>query len=137
MDYSNINYLAIITAGLASWVLGALWYSPLLFGKLWQQEMGMTEEDLKGANMPLIFGTSCALMMVMSFGMAVLIQGHSTPLGCADGLIHGLIIGGFFVSTSMGINYLYQRKTLKLWFIDAAYQVVFLTMAGGILGAWK
>jgi anti-sigma-K factor RskA len=40
------------------------------------------------------------------------------------------------VATSAGINYLYQQKSLKLWLIDAGYQVIFLGIFGAIMGAW-
>jgi len=35
-----------------------------------------------------------------------------------------------------GVNYLYQRRSFKLWAIDAGYQIVFLSVMGLILGAW-
>lgn len=47
MDFSNINYLAAGVAALASFALGALWYSPVLFGKTWQKDLGFTGEYLK------------------------------------------------------------------------------------------
>ena len=85
-----------------------------------------------------IFGTSFVLMLVMSFGMAIFIQGHNTgEINWLSGLTHGLYVGVFFVATSMGINILYQRKPFRLWAIDALYQVIFLAMMGSILGAWK
>jgi hypothetical protein len=40
MDFTNINILSVLVAGVASWLIGALWYSPLLFSKRWQKELG-------------------------------------------------------------------------------------------------
>ena len=137
MDLSNINLLALLTATIASFGLGALWYSPVLFGKLWQKETGLSEEELKDANMAKIFGTCFFLTAVMAFGMAVLIQGHGQQnLDWLDGLQHGLFVGLLFVATSMGINYLYQRKSIKLWLIDAGYQLAFLALQGLIFAVW-
>ncbi len=138
MDLSNINYLAVVVATLAAFALGALWYSPVLFSKVWQKEVGLTDETLKGANMAKIFGTCLVLTAVMAFGMALMLKGHDMgDLGLQIGLIHGLYVGVFFVGMSMGINYLYQRKSLKLWFIDAGYQIVFLGLQGLIIGVWR
>ncbi|MGI9541814.1 MAG: DUF1761 domain-containing protein [Cyclobacteriaceae bacterium] len=136
MDFSNINYLATGVAALASFALGALWYSPVLFGKAWQKELGFTDEYLKEGNMGKTFGSSFVLMAVMAFGMAMLVQGHGEDIGWAQGLHHGLYVGIGFVATSMGINYLYQRRSLKLWAIDSGYQILFLCIMGMILGAW-
>lgn len=138
MDFSTINWLAVAVATLASFALGALWYSPLLFSKIWQREVGMTDEDIKGANMAKIFGTCLILTGLMACGMAMMIQGHGKgQIDWLGGLWHGVFIGLFFVSTTIGINYLYQRKSFLLWLIDAGYQVAFLTMMGAILGAWQ
>ena len=138
MDLSNISLIAWLVASVASFGLGALWYSSLLFGKSWQKESGLSDEDLKGANMGKIFGTCFFLTAVMAFGMAVLIQGHGQQnIDWLEGLLHGLFVGLLFVATSMGINYLYQRKSIKLWLIDAGYQLVFLALQGLIFAVWK
>ena len=83
--------------------------------------------------------SSFVLMLVMAFGLAMLIQGHNDPdseVGTLSGLYHGLVIGFVFVGMSIGINYLYQRRSFKLWLIDAGYQILFLGAQGAILGAW-
>ena len=75
----------------------------------------------------------------MAFGMGMLLQGHSgheSELTMLVGLKHGLMIGVLFVGTSQAINYLYQRKSFKLWIIDATYQILFLGIMGAILGVW-
>jgi multisubunit Na+/H+ antiporter MnhB subunit len=138
MDLSNLNFLAILVGGLLAWGFGSLWYSPLLFSKAWQTESGMSDDDLKNANMVKIFGGSFALMLVMSFGMAILLRGHEDPseVTFQTGLMHGLYVGLMFVATSIGINQLYQRKSLKLFFIDAGYQVIMLMIMGAVIGAW-
>ena len=129
-----MNYLEILVAGGAAWIIGALWYSPVLFGKTWQSELGMTEDDLKGANMPLIFGTSFVLMLVMMVGLSFIINMHPPEdLTFTHGLFHGVMAGLFFAATSMGINYLYQRRSIKLYLIDALYQVLFLGLGGAIM----
>ncbi len=136
MEHS-INYLAVIVAALSAFALGAVWYGKPLFGKAWQNELGYTDEYLKEGNMAKIFGVSFILTLVMAIGMAFLFHGIAPDkLNWKLGLTHGFYIGFAFVATSMGVNYLYQRKSFKLWAIDAGYQVVFLTLMGAILGAW-
>ncbi|MDX2302710.1 MAG: DUF1761 domain-containing protein [Microscillaceae bacterium] len=138
MDISNINFLAVFVAALASFFLGALWYSPVLFSKAWQKENGFTDEYLQQGNMAMIFGSAFLLMVLMAFGMAMLIQGHTEQeVSLMSGVKHGFYMGLFFVGTSMGINMLFQRRTLKLWLIDAGYQILFLCIMGAILGAWR
>jgi len=131
----DINYLSILVAGVVAWGLGALWYSPVLFGKAWQKEVGMSDADIQGGNMVLIFGSSFVLMLVMMFGMVpALLMAHEN-ISVSHGAFHGALFGLFFAATSMGINYLYQRSSFKLWLIDASYQVALLAIGGAILAA--
>lgn len=137
MDFSNINLLAVLVGALGAWAFGSLWYSPVLFSKAWQAEIGMTEEDLKDANMVKIFGGSFVLMLIMSFGMAILLRGHDDgDITWKSGLLHGFYVGLMFIATSMGINMLYERKSIKLWMINGGYQVIMLMIMGAIIGAW-
>jgi uncharacterized membrane protein YagU involved in acid resistance len=53
------------------------------------------------------------------------------------GLIYGVFIGFFFSMLTMGINYLYQRRSFVLWLIDGLYMIVGLGIAGMILGVWR
>lgn len=138
MDFGNINYLAVLVGGVAAFALGSVWYTAL-FGKAWQRLLELSDESLQKGSMAVTMVSSFVLMLVMSFGLAVLIQGHSNPgseVGTLSGLYHGLVVGVLFVGMSIGINYLYQRRSFKLWLIDAGYQILFLGAQGAILGAW-
>ncbi|MCX6267899.1 MAG: DUF1761 domain-containing protein [Bacteroidetes bacterium] len=138
MEISNVNFIALAIAAIASFGLGAAWYSPFLFGKSWQKELGFTDEYLKKGNMLAIFGSSLLLIFLMDFGLAIILQGHAgREVNALSGSLYGLLIGVFFVATSIAINVLYQRKSFKLWAIDAGYQVLYLAMTGAILGNWR
>ena len=52
----EINFLAILTAGVSALVVGFIWYNPKVFGTAWMNSAGLTEEQLKGGNMAKIFG---------------------------------------------------------------------------------
>lgn len=138
MDVSSINWLAVLVAGLASFMLGMLWYNAKVFGAAWQQATGVTDEQAKSGNMLLTFGSSLVLMLIMCFGLAFILSVHkSSDVTWMTGLKYGAFIGVVFVSTSIGINQLYQMKPLKLFLIDAGYQLVYLMIAGVIIGAWR
>lgn len=87
--------------------------------------------------MILIFGTSLLLMVVMAFGLAPIIASHGQEMEWHHGMFHGLMVGLFFIATSIGINYLYQRKSLKLFLIDTVYQILIVVIAGLIIGLWR
>ena len=49
----------------------------------------------------------------------------------------GLAAGLGWVSMSLGVIYLFEQRSLKLWLINSGYQVLAYTVMGGVLAAWK
>jgi hypothetical protein len=138
MDYPYINVWALLVATLAFWALGALWYSPFLFGRRWQKEIGLNEESIKGANMAMVFGVSFLLMLFMVWALNFVINSHKAEeVSLVRGLQYGIFTGFFFSMLTLGVNYLYQRRSFALWIIDGAYAMLGLGIAGMILGAWR
>ena len=129
----EVNYLAVLAAAVATFALGGLWYSPALFGKAWQREAGVTEDKMKSANMPLIFGLTFVLALIAAWVFALFL-GPRPPM--ALGLGAGFSAGLCWVAASLGINYLFERKSLKLWLINGGYHTLQFTIIGLILALW-
>lgn len=129
----QVNWLAIIVAALSTFLIGGLWYSPAAFGKAWMKENGFTEESLKGSNMAKIFGLAFVLGFVASVNLAMFL-GDSND--ATMGAFYGFLAGFGWVATFVGTHYLFERKSFKLFLINAGYSIVALTVMGAILGAW-
>ena len=130
----QINYWAILVAALSTFLIGGLWYSPALFGKAWMRENGFTEENMKGSNMTKIFGLAFLLGIVAAINLAMFMGPENNP---AMGAMWGFLAGFGWVATFVGTHYLFERRSLKLFLINAGYSVVALTVMGVILAAWK
>jgi Protein of unknown function (DUF1761) len=131
----EMNWIALIGAAVAGFVVGGLWYGPL-FGKVWQRESGLSDEAIKDANMPLIFGTVFVLNLFAAFILGHVLATYGRP-GLDVSAMVGFGIGLGFVATSIGVNYLFARKSLKLFWIDAGYWTVIYTAMGAIFGALR
>jgi MFS family permease len=129
----SINYLAVVTAALSAFIIGGLWYS-VLFGKAWMKENRFDEEALRKGNMGLIFGCSFILSFIISFVLVLFLGPERNAM---IGALAGFMAGIFWVAASMGITYLFERKSVKLFFINAGYHVITFTLMGIILGIWK
>jgi hypothetical protein len=126
----DINLWAVLAAAVASFVLGGLWYSPLLFAKAWQRETGLSDEQLAKANMALIFGLAFLLCLIAAFVFAMFLGPRpSLALGLGAGFSAGLC----WVASSFGINYLFERKSVKLFLINGGYHTLQFTLIGVIL----
>lgn len=129
----DVNYLAVALAALSAFLLGGLWYSPMLFANRWMALTGQSEETLKGGNMALIFGGAFVLNLVAAWAMASFLG--RMPL--VPAALHGLAIGLCWVAASLGVNYLFERRPLGLWLINAGYFVLQFTIMGAIIGAFN
>ncbi|MBD3274024.1 MAG: DUF1761 family protein [Candidatus Marinimicrobia bacterium] len=132
--FGDISIAGVIIATVVYFLIGSVWYSPLLFGKAWQEEMGFTDEDLKDTNMLKTMGSAFILSLIIALNLAFfLTEGASLQWG----LIAGGLAGIGWVATSIGILYLFEQHSLRLYFINAGYHAVSYIIMGGIIGAMQ
>ncbi|QFU74281.1 DUF1761 domain-containing protein [Halioglobus maricola] len=133
MDFSSLNWLAIVVAGVSAFVVGGIWYGPF-FGKRWQALVGLSDEDIRAKGHPaVIMGSALVLTLVQATALALVIPAGS---GIGSALGSGALIGLLFVATAFGVNYLFSRNALGLWGIDAGYNVAQFALMGAIIGAF-
>lgn len=132
--FANVNFLAVVAATVLAFVVGGLWYSPVMFLKAWLAGAGLTEADTQKGHPGKIYGGAFALTFVAATLLAVLIGDHKSLLA---GVHWGLIISIGWVATSLGTNYLFERRSLKLWLVNAGYNVVTFVLMGAVIGMWK
>jgi hypothetical protein len=129
----QISYLAVTAAAISTFLVGGLWYSPILFGKVWQREAGLSDQRLESSNMVRIFGAALLLSLITALVFALFLGPRpSMPLGLGAGFSAGLC----WVASSIGINYLFARRSFKLFLIDGGYHTLQFTMIGLILALW-
>ncbi len=130
----GLNIWAVIVAALSNFLIGGLWYSQGLFGRVWMRENGFTEESLKGSNMAKIFGLAFLLGLIAAANLALFLGPEDRP---EMGALWGFAAGFGWVATFLGTIYLFERKSFTLFLINAGYSIVALTVMGIILAAWK
>jgi hypothetical protein len=138
MHIPHVNYLAVLVTGAVLFVLGGLWYSPLLFAKKWMSLMGKTEEEFKAAkiSMPLAYISVFVCGLLTSFALAVILN-HFTELTPLRGAEVGVLCWlGFAGATSYGSG-LFSLQPKLLWLINSGYNLVSFVVAGVILALWR
>jgi membrane-associated HD superfamily phosphohydrolase len=135
MDFGKINYFAVLTAAISTFVLGGLWYSPLLFGKAWMRTNNFTDEDLKTFSKARMFGWSFIFSLVMALNLAVFLGGHETtvPWGMTAGVLAGL----GWVAMAIGVIGVFENRSWVHILINGGYMTIAFTLMGAILGAWR
>ena len=67
------NYAIVFSTALIPMIIGAIWYHPAVLGKAWMAESGVTDEQLKGGNMAIIFGVSILFSLMLSMVIPMLV----------------------------------------------------------------
>lgn len=139
IQIGQINIWAVLVAGIATFMLGGVWYMAL-FGKLWQRLNGYSDDKVKqmqAARPPAVFfGTmivSYVWLAVVVAMLAIAIDIRSAGSGAMLGFL--LWLGPALVIAAT--SYIAYDKPLGVYLIDAAYQLCFLVMTGAILGGWR
>jgi hypothetical protein len=130
----GLNWLAVIVAAVATFVIGGLWYSPVLFASRWAKLNQLSQDDLNKGNPRVIFGASFAFALVAAVSLAMFLGPSADP---GFGTLAGFLVGATWVATSFGTTFLFERRPLGLLAIDAGYHVVTFTLMGLILGVWR
>src|SRR5687768_11732434 len=129
-----VNCLAVIAAALSMFVIGGLWYSPILFARPWQKAAGLTDEQLKGGSMPLIFGLAFVLSLLMAANLAFFLAGV-TDVGAAVG--YAVAAGLGWAAFGLSVIALFERRPLAYHLINGGYLTVAFVVMGLILALWK
>lgn len=132
--FQSLNWLAIVVAAVSAFALGGLWYSPLMFLKIWAREAGIDMDPAKRGSMGKIFGLSFLLSIIASFFLAMFI---GPAAGAAFGALAGFMAGLGWVFTYMGIIFLFESRSLAHFLVNACYSVASLTIMGFIIGIWQ
>jgi Protein of unknown function (DUF1761) len=159
----QLNYWLILATGLIPIIIGFVWYNPKVFGQKWMDIIGITDESMKGANMPLIFILSylfgCMLSLTLhtivihQMGFESVFQGdesaqilsykknfyenYSTRFRTfGHGVMHGVMTAIFVALPVIGVNALWNRKSAKYIFIHVGYWAICMGLIGGVLCAF-
>ena len=140
----HINYLAVLVAGVAYFMIGFLWYS-VIFGKIWTKLMGFDKLDKKKqAALKKKMGSSMAFnflaTLLTAYCMAWSIQsgaGFYHISGVTLGLQTGFWIWLGFIATSQLNDVLWGGRPFKLYLLNVGYYLISYLAVGTVLAVWQ
>ena len=130
----SINYLAVLAAAVSTFMIGGLWYSPLLFQQAWMRTNRLTPADLAGGNTTKIFGLAFVFALIMAVNLAMFLNAPDTTMawGAAAGALAAI-----WVALGIGTVALFERRPWTYTAINGGYWFVSFVVMGTILGAWR
>jgi len=142
MDFSSINWLAVIAAVLASMVIGSIWFGPKAFYPAWLKALGQVDKtdpnDKDMGPVVRIFGLTILASFVQAVFMSLMVNAMGSMSGGAtlsSGAMAGFLLWLGFVAPSSLTNKLFADR-VKAWYYEAGNHLITFVVMGAILGAW-
>ncbi len=132
----EVNYWAVLACGVISMIIGFVWYSPMIMGRTWMEEIEKTEADMKkGFNTFKIYGLAFICNLFIAFSLAQLMA-HTDAFTVAGGIRLAFLCWFGFILAPMVINSLFEGKSFKLLLVDSGHHLIVILVFGIVLGAW-
>jgi hypothetical protein len=133
----ELNYTAVLVCAVVMFVLGGVWYSPLLFAKKWMSLINKTEEELKRGSHPMMYVKAFILGLMSTYVLANVIN-----FAGANTLETGVMVGficwlGFTGAPTYNNQVNFLKQPVALWGIDTGYTLASFLISGAILAIWK
>ena len=140
MDFSSINWLAVVACVVASMIIGGVWFGPKTFFPVWWKAIGKSEnEGPSNTNMVMVWGLIVLASFVQAVFMSLMVHAMGSMTSGGATLGSGAMAGFFlwlgFVAPSSLTNKLFADR-LKAWVLEAGNHLITFVVMGAILGAW-
>ncbi|MDZ4783770.1 MAG: DUF1761 domain-containing protein [Planctomycetia bacterium] len=137
-DLSKLNWLAIGLVCVATFFLGAIWYTA--FGPLWVKYNGYTPEQvtaMQKARPPAVFfGGMIVSYALFAVFLAIVLQNMPVS-GWRAAALAGLVIW-LAIAVPIGVTgWIASTKHIGVYVIDLAYQLVFIVGGSIVLSLWR
>ncbi|MBL4694183.1 DUF1761 domain-containing protein [Candidatus Gracilibacteria bacterium] len=133
----EVNYLALLVASAAAFVAGALWYSPMLFGKAWMKETGITAADAKKncKNPAMTYGIAFLSNVVTAYVLWYFMGMLEIVGSEAAAMLAFWIWLGFMAMKDLG-GMLWEGSSFNLFLINTSHRLVNLVIMALIFANW-
>jgi hypothetical protein len=140
MDFSTVNWLAVVVCVVVSMISGSIWYNPKTFFPTWWKVVGKTEQpgmENMGMTWALTLLSSFVQVVAMSFMVDAMGSLMSGGVSAATGAMTGFMLWSGFIAPTYLVNKLFAGHGLKIWAIEIGNHLVNFILFGAILGAWQ
>ena len=128
MNKPSINYMLLGVIVVIHQILGFIWYSPILFGRYWQNNIGVDIDKLQ-ANMgitPFLISILCSLLFCVVMNRLIVLTETRT---IEDGIKLAVLLWVGITFTTIGVHYSFLGLA-NIIFVDAAKDFVAMVVAG-------
>lgn len=136
---SDLNWLAVLVAALAYFAIGALWYAPPVFGRVWTAAGGMSMPEAGTRPSPAIYLTPLIGSVLSAVALGMLAEATGTDT-FKEGIVLGLVVAiGFAVAIAfVTAQFESEKPKPMVWgAVNGGYHVVGNLVAAIIVASWQ
>lgn len=135
MISTELMIMLVVVAALY-FVIGAFWYSPVGFGKMWMKSLNMTQEELgKDHNMRRALIVSYLVALFQVFVLAMVIS-HLKVQSVIYSMIIGALITTAFGFMSVVRSHQYVKRNMVQMAVDHGYDIAAGALCAGLITWW-
>jgi hypothetical protein len=136
IDYlMELNWIAVFVATFVAFLSGAIWYSKPLFGKQWQNSVGLSDKKIKNANMTNIMAVSVITILISAVAMGVLIK-VLVLTDATQGALFGAMVAIGLIGSNKLMQVKFEHRPINYWYISLGADILALSLMGAILAIW-
>src|SRR5436305_167256 len=133
-DVSSFNWIAIVMAGVSAWIIGAIWFSPPVFGRRWMAALGLKQEQL-GNPAPGFVAALVISIIGATFLRWVIGVAGATSVG--DGIEVALIIWFAFILLPSAPGLLFTKQSGTAFALTQVQHAIAMSAMGIVLTAYR
>lgn len=135
----ELNWLAVLVAGVAYFALGATWYQPMVLGRIWMRAIGLDPAAVTPGQNAVAYAVTLVGYLVAAVATALLARATASD-SLGEGLVLGLVVGigykaAIFLATApFDVN---RPQPWLLAVLNSAYHVIGLVIVAEIVSVWQ
>ena len=141
MDFSTVNWLAVVVCVIVSMISGSLWYNPRTFFPIWWKGIGKTGEPGMQGNMGMTWTLTILSSFVQAIAMSFMVDAMGSLMtggvSATSGAMTGFMLWLGFIAPTYLVNKLFAGHGLTVWAIEVGNHLLNFVLFGAILGAWQ
>jgi hypothetical protein len=136
MGEVSVNWAAVLVGAVAHFLLGGLWYSPVLFAKPFIRATGKTEEELRENARPALYGVAALGSLVKALAFVVLLDWIG-DVSFAQGVMVAVLVGVALHGAAVAVSGAFESRNRVLAALDVGYETVGLVVIASIVIAMR
>jgi hypothetical protein len=139
MFLTELNWIAVAIGFVLFFVVGAIWFGPKTFYPTWVRLMGLELPEGQGLGrhgMAFVFGLTALGALVQVVALASIIHFVDPSMGALGGALTGLLVGIGITAAGSLSHRLFSGQGIRVWLIEVGGDIVALTLAGLVIGAF-